>query len=74
MNYLTEKWVNIRFAATESPHMLGKTERHGGLAKAVIRKAVAGVNTVGPEAMRSVIQEVIAVKNMTMNVSGFSPN
>ena len=53
--------------------MLGKVERRGGLAKAVIRKTVAGVRTVGPEALRSVIQECIAVKNSTMNVSGFSP-
>ena len=52
--------------------MLGKVECHGGLAKAVIRKTVAGVPTEGADALRSVIQEVASVKNMTMNVSGFS--
>ena len=40
MSYLTEKGVDVRFAATEAPWMLGKVERHGGLAKAVIRNAV----------------------------------
>ena len=73
VSYLTEKGVDVRFAATEAPHMLGKVERRGGLAKAVIRKTAAGVRTVGPEALRSVIQESIAVKNSTMNVSGFKP-
>ena len=55
VKYFTEKGVDIRFAATEAPWMIGKVERHGGLAKVVIRKTVAGVPTVGTEAVRSVI-------------------
>ena len=72
-SYLNEKGVDVRFAATEAPWMLGKVERHGGLAKAVVRKTVSCVPTVRANALRSVIQEVISVKNSTMNVSGFSP-
>ena len=30
MSYLTEKGVDVRFAATEAPWMLGKVERHEG--------------------------------------------
>ena len=74
MGNLTEKGVNVRYAATEAPWMLGKVERHGGLAKAVIRKAVPSVPAVGADALRSVIQEVVSVNNTTMNVSGFSPS
>ena len=53
--------------------MIGKVERHGGLAKAVIRKAVHEVGTTGISEIRALVQEVVGVKNAMMNTSGYSP-
>ena len=71
--WASEKGVDIRYAATEAPWMIGKVERHGGLAKAVIRKAVHEVGTTGISEIRALVQEVVGVKNVMMNTSGYSP-
>lgn len=47
MNCLTEQGVDARFAATEALWSKGKADRHGGIAKAVIRKTASEVPTVG---------------------------
>ena len=44
-DYMTEKGVEM----TEAPWTIGKVERRGGLVKAIVRKIVHDVPTVGQD-------------------------
>ena len=55
--------MEIIFAPLETPSAIGKCERHGGILKAMVRKMVADLETIGMDDMEMVLQEAITAKN-----------
>ena len=58
----------------ESPESLGRTERHGGLLKALFRRVCAEVVASSKEQVESCLTQVLCVKNGSARVGGFSPS
>ena len=71
--YMDEHGVRVVHAPLESPESIGRTERHGGLVKALYRKVSAEVHPTGKEQVEQVLIEVTRVKNSTSRIGGFSP-
>ena len=65
--------VDIRRIGAQAPHQLGIGERHGGLLKAIMKKAIHNRQLAGAEAMSALCAEASRVKNVTINLGGFSP-
>ena len=57
----------------ESPEQLGRTERHGGLLKAMIVRVVAELQLTGKEAIQHTITQSVMTKNSLSRVRGFAP-
>ena len=70
---LEKMGVDVRSIATEAPHQIGRTERHGGLLKSIIHKVVNAVQAVGALEMQLVLVQALEVKNRLGNLGGFSP-
>ena len=71
--YMDEHGVRVVHAPLESPESIGRTERHGGLVKALYRKVSAEVHPTSKEQVEQVLIEVTRVKNNTSRIGGFSP-
>ena len=71
--YMDEHGVRVVHAPLESPESIGRTERHGGLVKALYRKVSAEVHPTGKEQVEQALIEVTRVKNSTSRIGGFSP-
>ena len=57
----------------ESPEQLGRTERHGGLLKAMIVRVVAELQLTGREAIQHTLTQSVMTKNSLSRVRGFAP-
>ena len=71
--YMDEHGVRVVHAPLESPESIGRTERHGGLVKALFRKVSAEAHPTSKEQVEQVLIEVTRVKNSTSRIGGFSP-
>ena len=71
--WAAEKGIDLKYAPTEAPWQLGKVERHGGLAKAIVRKVIHETPVRGITEVRRAAQEVVAIKNAMVNSGGYSP-
>eukprot|EP00435_Cladocopium_sp_Y103_P031408 s420_g7.t4 len=63
----------IRTIGARSPWQQGRTERHGGLAKGMLKRVVDQVSPTNYEEWVSCVYEVESAKNRMFNRSGFSP-
>ena len=69
--YLSQNGIAHKNAPLESPQTIGKVERHGGLAKAIIRKVVQDTQPSNIEEMETVVNEAVATKNELSAASRF---
>ena len=65
--------IEIRRIGAQAPHQLGIGERHGGILKHMMIKAIHNRQLSGAEAISALCAESARVKNVTMNFGGFSP-
>ena len=65
--------VELRRIGAQAPHQLGIGERHGGILKQIMNKAVHNRQLSGAEAISALCAESARVKNVTINYGGFSP-
>ena len=65
--------VYQKMAPLESPEMIGRGERHGGMFKKIFKKMIKAHNIVGKHAMKLAAAEVCNVKNDFVKCGGFSP-
>ena len=63
MSEITARGVQPRQAGVESHEQVGRTERHGGIFKDMLRRVVAYRSISGEDDMRVAIAETIGVKN-----------
>ena len=63
----------IRTIGARSPWQQGRTERHGGLAKGMLKRVVDQVSPTSYEEWVTCVYEVECAKNRMFNRSGFSP-
>lgn len=66
--------IQMRNAPPETPEAIGRVERHGGIAKAMMKKMCAEVQPYNIEQMQRCANEICLVKNSTARVGGFSPS
>ena len=66
--------VHLRNVGLESPHQLGRAERHGGTLKLMIEKVVTASGATGPSAIADAVETCCATKNAMLTVGGFSPD
>ena len=71
--YMDEHGIQVYHVPLESPESLGRTERHGGLLKAMYRRVASEVGAVGREQVEQCLNQVLMVKNDSSRVGGFSP-
>ena len=72
-SFLTSHGTEIRRTGARAAHQLGVAERHGGMAKEVLKKAIQNRQLHGAEAISALCSEAARAKNVLMNHSGFSP-
>ena len=65
--------VEIRQVGAQAPHQLGTGERHGGLLKAIMKKAMHNRQLSGMDAISALCAEASRTKNVNINLGGFSP-
>ena len=70
---LEKSGVVFRYAATEAPWELGRTERHGGLLKGIMARTILAEQIAGQDGLQIVLVEALNTKNRLGNVGGFSP-
>ena len=58
----------------ESPEQIGRTERHGGLLKAMVIRVIAELQLVGKEAVQHVLTQSVMTKNSMSRARGFAPS
>ena len=58
----------------ENAEQLGRTERHGGLLKAMVIRVIAELQLVGREAIQHVLTQSVMTKNRMSRVRGFAPS
>jgi len=63
----------LKTIGARAPHQQGRTERHGGLAKAMFLRVREQVTPDSREEWEAVVHSVEAAKNRLYNRSGFSP-
>ena len=63
MSEITARGVQPRQAGVESHEQVGRTERHGGIFKDMLRRVVADRSISGEDDMRVAIAETIGVKS-----------
>jgi hypothetical protein len=71
--YLASHGITIRQAGLESAEQIGRTERHGGLFKDLLKKVVTDKNVAGAEEIAATIAEVVKTKNNLYRRGGFAP-
>eukprot|EP00959_Pyramimonas_sp_CCMP1952_P017620 373882-Pyramimonas_sp.AAC.1 len=57
----------------ESPHQNGRCERHGGLVKTALAKAMKAASVLNQEELEDLLGEVVSAKNRFSNRGGYSP-
>ena len=72
--YMDEHNIQVYHVPLESPESLGRTERHGGLLKALFRRVCTEVGASSKEQVESCLTQVLCVKNDSARVGGFSPS
>ena len=72
--YMDEHGIQVYHTPLESPENLGRVERHGGIVKSLFRKVCKETSAVGREQVEQVLLEVVATKNNSSRVGGFSPS
>ena len=70
---LTSQGTEIRRTGVRAPHQLGVAERHGGLIKEVLKKAIHDRQLHGSEVISALCSEAARSKNVLLNHAGFSP-
>ena len=65
--------VDVRKTGVRAPHQLGVGERHGGLLKEIMAKAVHGRQLHGAEVISALCAETARTKNALVNIGGYSP-
>ena len=65
--------INVKSIATEAPHQIARTERHGGLLKSMVRRIINAVQAVGSLEVQLALTQALETKNRLGNVGGFSP-
>ena len=70
---LEKRGVEFRYAATESPHQIGRVERHGGVVKTMLEKVVESQHLTGHMDISLGLSMVMETKNNLENIAGFSP-
>ena len=70
---LEKAGVTFRYAATEAPWELGRTERHGGLLKGIMSRTILAEQIAGLDGLQIVLVESLNTKNRLGNAGGFSP-
>eukprot|EP00435_Cladocopium_sp_Y103_P066563 s466_g28.t2 len=65
--------VDVRRIGAQAPHQLGIGERHGGLMKTIMKKAIHNRQLIGADAISALCAETARIKNVTINFGGFSP-
>jgi len=71
---LSSMRCQITQIGVESPEQLGRTERHGGLLKAMVIRVIAELQLVGKEAIQHVLTQSVMTKNSLSRVRGFAPS
>ena len=72
--YMDEHGIQVFHTPLESPENLGRVERHGGIVKSLFRKVCKETSAQGREQVEQVLLEVVATKNNSSRVGGFSPS
>ena len=70
---LASRGTVITTIGVESPEMIGRTERHGGLLKAMVVRTIAELKLTGREAVAEAINQCVITKNSMSRVKGFAP-
>ena len=65
--------TQIRMAGARAPWQLGRTERHGGILKHMMKRIIQQHQVQGEDAINLVAQQCAAVKNGSYNHSGYCP-
>ena len=58
----------------EIPEQIGRTERHGGLLKAMVIRVIAELQLVGKDAVQHVLTQSVMAKNSMSRVKGVAPS
>ncbi len=66
--------VHIRQAAVEAPEQIGRGERHGGVAKDLMKKIIKAHHVVGKKQMKQAASVAMVTKNDSMRRDGFAPS
>ncbi|CAE7548535.1 unnamed protein product, partial [Symbiodinium necroappetens] len=65
--------TQIRVVGARAPWQLGRTERHGGILKHMMKRIIQQHQVQGEDAINLVAQQCAAVKNGSYNHSGYCP-
>ena len=71
---LTVMGTTIRQTGARAPHQLGVGERHGGLLKEIMKRAIHERQIKGAEDIAALCSESARVKNLFINQRGYSPS
>ena len=70
---LASRGTTVTTIGVESPEMIGRTERHGGLLKAMIVRTIAELKLIGSESIAEATNQCVITKNSMSRVKGFAP-
>ena len=65
--------IEIRKTGARAPYQLGTTERHGGILKEIMKKAIHNRQLEGAETIAALCAECARTKNNLINHGGYSP-
>ncbi|CAE7415150.1 RE1 [Symbiodinium microadriaticum] len=65
--------VEVRTAAARSPWQIGRTERHGGILKSMLKRMIASNQLEGEFAISAAVSQATDVKNSQFNHEGYVP-
>ena len=68
-----KRGIRFKFAATESPHQLGRVERQGGVLKRMMERMIEAENLTGEAEIALGLSMTLETKNNMENVAGFTP-
>ena len=70
---LVANGVEIRKTGARAPYQLGTSERHGGILKEIMKKAIHNRQLEGSETIAALCAECARTKNNLINNGGYSP-
>ena len=65
--------IEIRKTGARAPYQLGTTERHGGILKEIMKKAIHNRQLEGADTIAALCAECARTKNNLINHGGYSP-